>query len=77
MNYKNLPLVVFFYPDSITNIMKERLVRVTKADSTYIEGFEVIAAHQDNHGKFKKFSLTRIDARVGATLLSFTPPKAD
>ena len=38
---QQVPVVTFEYPDSNTNHMKVRFVRVIQADSDYIRGYEL------------------------------------
>jgi hypothetical protein len=64
------PVVEFDYPDSSTNQMKPRFVRVTEANADYIKGYELDNAHSVKEGKFKAFSRNRI-ARNGVTLVTF------
>lgn len=72
MNTNNLktPVVRFQYPDSSTNDMTFRFVRVSKMDKNYVEGFEVMNPYSTDQGKYKKYKLSRI-AYGGVSLMSF------
>jgi len=68
---QSLPLVEFEYPDSESNLLKLRYVRVLEMDTVYVSGYElphVLATVET--GKFKKYKLARI-ARNGVVLRSF------
>lgn len=65
-----VPVVEFEYPDSESNRMKLRFVRVTQADSDYIKGYELENAFSTKEGKFKQYCRTRI-ARNGVALVTF------
>lgn len=76
MTYSNLPLVVFEYPDSETDVLAERKVRVTEVNSGYVNGYEVYRGYAlPQPFKFKKYSLTRI-AKGTVNLTEFTAPPA-
>lgn len=64
------PIVTFDYPDSKTNHMRLRYVRVVNADSDYITGYELENAFSTKDGNFKQYSRTRI-ARNGVALITF------
>lgn len=64
------PVVEFEYPDSTTNHMKTRFVRVTEANSDYVKGYELENAHSTKQGTFKQYSRNRI-ARFGVNLVTF------
>lgn len=64
------PVVEFEYPDSETNHMRVRYVRVIQADSDYIKGYELENALSSKEGKFKNYCRNRI-ARNGVALISF------
>lgn len=64
------PVVEFEYPDSETNRMKLRYVRVLEANSDYIQGYELENAFSSKEGKYKKFARNRI-ARNGVALITF------
>lgn len=65
-----MPVVMFEYPDSTTNHMKQRFVRVVEANSDYIKGFELENAFSTKDGKYKQYSRNRI-AQYGVSLISF------
>jgi hypothetical protein len=65
-----LPIVEFDYPDSTTNHMKTRYVRVIEANADYIKGNELGDPNSTLPGKFKQYSKNRI-ARNGVHLVSF------
>lgn len=65
-----LPLVEFDYPDSSSNQMKPRFLRVTEANVKYIKGYEIPDVESKFEGKFKQFSKNRI-ARNGVSLIRF------
>jgi len=64
------PVVEFEYPDSDTNHMKLRYVRVVQADSDYIKGYEIENAGSTKEGKYKQYCRNRI-ARNGVALVRF------
>jgi len=64
------PVVEFEYPDSDTNRMKVRYVRVIEADSDYIKGYELENPFSTKEGKFKQYCRTRI-VRRGVALIAF------
>lgn len=64
------PVVEFEYPDSETNRMKVRYVRVLEANSDYIQGYELENPFSSKEGKYKKYSRNRI-ARNGVALVAF------
>jgi hypothetical protein len=64
------PVVEFEYPDSETNQMKVRFVRVMEANADYIKGYELENAYSAKDGKFKSYSRNRI-ARNGVALVTF------
>lgn len=63
-------VVEFDYPDSETNQMKVRYVRVVQADSDYIKGYELENAFSAKDGKYKQYCRNRI-ARNGVALITF------
>jgi hypothetical protein len=67
--YTKLPLVEFDYPNSISNKMKPRYVRVMKMNDKYIEGYE---CETSIRFKFKRYSLNRI-SRSDIRLIEFLP----
>lgn len=75
MTYDNLPLVKFEYPDSNTDVLVERKVRVVEANDGYVNGYEVYRGFATAQPfKFKKYSLTRI-AKGTVNLTQFSAPK--
>jgi hypothetical protein len=64
------PVVEFEYPDSESNKMKVRYVRVVEANSDYVKGYELENPFSTKEGKFKAFSRTRI-VRNGVSLVTF------
>lgn len=65
----SLPMVQFEYPDSNTNHMKLRQVRVVEMNHIYLTGFE-LADKSLIVEKFKRFNLNRI-AKNGVSLVSY------
>lgn len=64
------PVVEFEYPDSNTNFMKVRYVRVVEANSDYVKGYELENASSAKEGRFKQYCRNRI-ARNGIALITF------
>ena len=64
------PVVEFEYPDSTTDEMKVRYLRVVEADARYVKGYELVTPISKTNGQFKTFSRTRL-ARYGVHLVSF------
>jgi hypothetical protein len=64
------PVVEFEYPDSNTNHMKTRYVRVIQANSDYIKGYELENPFSTKEGKFKQYLRNRI-TRNGVALVTF------
>ena len=64
------PVVEFEYPDSQTQKMKLRYLRLTFADSDYIKGYELDNATSQKDGQFKTFSRNRL-TRNSPTLVAF------
>lgn len=64
------PVVRFEYPDSQTNIMKTRYVRVSEANADYIKGYELENPHSTKNGTYKQYSRTRIVTN-GVSLVTF------
>ena len=64
------PVVEFEYPDSHTNKMKVRYLRVIEASVDYVKGYELDAPGSKKDGQFKTFSRTRL-VRNGVSLISF------
>ena len=69
--YDHLPLVGFQYPDSNTDDLVQRLVRVAEMDVDYVKGYEVYRNNKQQP-KFKKYKLSRI-VSGGVHLLQFSP----
>lgn len=65
-----LPVVQFEYPESETDKMKLRYVRVSEANDDYIKGEEIDSPGSKREGQFKSFKRTRM-VRNGVALLSF------
>lgn len=64
------PVVEFEYPDSGTNFMKVRYVRVLEANADYIKGYELENPFSAKEGRFKQYSRNRI-VRNGVSLVAF------
>jgi hypothetical protein len=64
------PVVQFEYPDSNTNSMKLRYVRVTEANKDYVKGYELPTGTSEARGKFKQYSKKRITSN-GVSLIKF------
>lgn len=64
------PVVEFEYPDSTTNHMRNRFVRVVEANSDYVKGYELENPFSVKQGTFKQYSRNRI-ARNGVSLVTF------
>ena len=64
------PIVRFEYPDSETNHMRVRYVRVVEANADYIKGYELDNPQSAKDGKYKQYSRTRI-ASNGVALITF------
>lgn len=60
--YENLPLVSIEYPDSETDYLRTRYVRVESLDTTHIKGHEFITPNpsDSDEGKFKSYLLAKI-----------------
>ena len=65
-----LPVVSFEYPDSKTNKMRQRYLRVEEANGDYIKGYELDSPLSKINGQFKTFSRTRM-VQNGVALISF------
>ena len=63
-------IVEFEYPDSKTQKMKLRYLRVTSADADHIKGYELDNAGSQKDGQFKTFSRNRL-TRNSPTLVTF------
>ena len=70
--YKELPLVRFEYPDSETDYLKTRFLRVKSMDQTHLRGYEFITARPSatDEGKLKTYLLAKIVVG-GVALVSF------
>ena len=70
--YSHLPLVEFEYPDSQTDYLKQRFVRVTSMDETHLRGVEFTTQHPSSYdkGQPKTYLLAKI-VKGGVHLLSF------
>lgn len=64
------PVVEFEYPDSQSNHMRVRFVRVVEASSDYIKGYELENSASLKPGTYKQYSRNRI-ARNGVALVQF------
>ena len=71
--YPNLPLVRFEYPDSETDYLKPRFVRVESMDRTHLKGWEFTTDRPSDSdtGKFKSYLLAKI-VKHGVALLEFS-----
>lgn len=71
--YPNLPLVRFEYPDSETDYLKPRFVRVESMDRTHVKGYEFTTPNPSDSdaGKFKSYLLAKI-VKHGVALLEFS-----
>lgn len=65
-----IPVVEFEYPDSSSNHMKTRYVRVTEANFDYIKGYELNGPASLLQGTYKQYSRNRI-AKNGVALIIF------
>ena len=64
------PVVEFEYPDSDTQKMKLRYLRVVEANADHIKGYELDNPGSLKDGQFKTFSRNRL-TRNSPTLVSF------
>lgn len=73
--YKELPLVSVEYPDSQTDYLKTRYVRVVSMDDTHLKGYEftTLRPSASDSGTFKTYLLAKI-VDGGVHLLSFDAP---
>jgi len=71
--YNNLPLVEFEYPDSETDYLRTRFVRVDTMNARHIKGYEFITANPSDmdEGKFKSYLLAKI-VKGGVHLVEFS-----
>ena len=70
--YNELPLVTFEYPDSETDYLRTRFVRVVSMDRTHVKGYEFTTENPSNtdEGKFKSYLLAKIVDK-GIALMEF------
>ena len=70
--YKELPLVTFAYPDSLSDYLRTRYVRVVSMDRTHVKGyeFETETPSDRDEGKFKSYLLAKI-VQNGVALVEF------
>jgi len=70
--YSELPLVTFEYPDSETDYLRNRFVRVVSMDRTHVKGYEFTTVNPSDtdEGKFKSYLLAKI-VENGVALLEF------
>lgn len=70
--HEELPLVRFEYPDSETDYLKERFVRVVSKDQVHVKGYEYTTRYPSDTdpGKFKSYLLAKIVAN-GISLVEF------
>ena len=64
------PVVEFEYPDSETQKMKSRYLRIVEADADHIKGYELDSPWSQKDGQFKTFSRNRL-VKNGVSLISF------
>jgi hypothetical protein len=70
--YSELPLVTFEYPDSETDYLRTRYVRVVSMDRTHVKGYEFTTGtpSDTDEGKFKSYLLAKI-VENGVALVEF------
>jgi len=70
--YDELPLVEFEYPDSETDYLRTRYVRVESMDTRHIKGHEFATSNpsDSDEGKFKTYLLAKI-VKGGVHLIEF------
>jgi hypothetical protein len=73
--YNNLPLVTFEYPNSRTDYLKRRFVRVQSLEANYLKGYEfdTLNPGATDEGTFKTYLTAKIPAH-GIALCQFTAP---
>ena len=71
INYKNLPLVTFQYPDSESDDLIIRDVRVIEMNATHVIGYEIFREPSQTQPKYKKYKLSRI---ANVQLVTFEAP---
>jgi len=64
------PVVRFDYPDSQTDKMRERFVRIAEASADYLKGEELDSPDSKIKGTFKAYLRNRI-AKNGVSLITF------
>jgi hypothetical protein len=71
--YSDLPLVEFEYPDSETDYLRTRFVRVVSMDSKHVKGYEfgTVNPSDTDEGKFKTYLLAKI-VKGGVALVEFS-----
>ena len=70
--YKELPYVWFEYPDSETDYLRTRYLRVVSMNNSHLKGYEFTTARPSasDEGKFKTYLLAKIVVG-GVHLVSF------
>ena len=70
--HKELPLVRFEYPDSETDYLRIRYVRVVSMNGSHVKGYEFVTYNPSDTdpGKFKSYLLSKI-VRHGVSLVGF------
>ena len=70
--YNELPLTTFEYPDSETDYLRQRFVRVTSMDHRHLKGYEFLtdSPSDSDEGKFKSYLLAKI-VKNGVALVEF------
>ena len=70
--YSELPLVTFQYPDSETDYLRTRYVRVVSMNRTHVKGYEFTTdmPSRADEGKFKSYLLAKI-VEKGIALMEF------
>lgn len=70
--YNELPLVTFEYPDSETDYLRTRYLRVTSMDNRHLRGYEFLtdSPSDTDEGKFKTYLLAKIVCN-GVALVEF------
>ena len=70
--YSKLPFVTFEYPDSSSEYLRTRYVRVVSMDHTHVKGYEfqTDSPSDTDEGKFKSYLLAKI-VNDGVALMEF------
>lgn len=70
--YSELPLVTFEYPDSETDYLRRRFLRVVSMDHRHLKGYEFTTDNPSDtdEGKFKTYLLAKI-VENGVALVEF------